>query len=83
MMESPLKESLKYIQSSSNQIKEDTLHKFHKYMESCSDEMTSLQMATKMELDWFNKAVQKKYANLGASLEGEFKNLSPFIARYS
>jgi len=41
--------------------------------------MTSLQMATKMELDWFNKQVQKKYQGLGGSLEQEFKNLSPFI----
>jgi len=36
-------------------------------------------MATKMELERFNKLIQKKYHGLGSSLELEFKNLSPFI----
>jgi len=36
-------------------------------------------MATKMELERFNKSIQKKYQGLGNQLELEFKNLSPFI----
>lgn len=72
MADSQTWESLKYLEQSSKQIKEETLEWFKSFVGSCSDEMLSLQMATKMELERFNKTANKAHMGMGLSLRGEF-----------